>query len=339
MGVAGAFPSTARAEWDVETATFLVLLNEYRQQNGAGPLALDAKLQRAADWHSNDQLNTAKCAEQRPFTCSHTDSQGRSPGTRARDQFAYTGNVGENINWGARTSVEALESWKKSPGHNQNMLTPGYTATGIGRVCNGGSCFWTQKFGGAVSEPFAAPPIPGVPANFTGTWTGQWDLGRVFTAPITLTQNGDQVTGTVAINFTTMRPVTGAEITQLQGRVVAGTPKLMGTFRQPAAQEQPERTGTFELTLRPDGSVDGAWASLPNIFPFQTSPKAAADAPPAPPAPPAPATAPQPKLEPQGDPNPALQGMPVDVNAPLIQDEDPLPDPAMEPLEDMGEGE
>ncbi|HEY8765929.1 MAG TPA: CAP domain-containing protein, partial [Dehalococcoidia bacterium] len=39
---------------DTEEANFLVLINNYRAQNGLGALTLDTRLDPAADWKSND---------------------------------------------------------------------------------------------------------------------------------------------------------------------------------------------------------------------------------------------------------------------------------------------
>ncbi len=156
----------ASADWDNETAAFLGLINAYRQQNGAAPLTVDAKLQRAADWHSNDQLTTRDCPgkpDPGPNACDHTDTQGRDPGTRIIDGFGYRGSaVAENIYWAMPTATaqQALASWQSSDGHNRAMLNPNYKAIGIGRLCRAdGWCFWTTTFGDIVDEPFTPPAI------------------------------------------------------------------------------------------------------------------------------------------------------------------------------------
>jgi|FLYL01.1.fsa_nt_gi uncharacterized protein YkwD len=75
---------------DSEEQLFLDLLNSYRAQNGRVALQLDAKLNNAADWMSNDM------GVNRYF--SHTDSLGRDPFVRMCD-FGYCYNTwkGENL--------------------------------------------------------------------------------------------------------------------------------------------------------------------------------------------------------------------------------------------------
>src|SRR5437867_3458840 len=47
-------PATATAPLDSEEQLFLSLINQYRQQNGAGPLTINQQLQDAAEWMSGD---------------------------------------------------------------------------------------------------------------------------------------------------------------------------------------------------------------------------------------------------------------------------------------------
>lgn len=169
-------PRPAAANWDSETAAFLTLINEHRQQGGRAPLAVDAALQRAAEWHSNDQLNTRDCPGQPdpgPNACDHTDTQGRDAGTRIRQGFGYTGNrTGENIFWALPQpdARQAFDAWRESPGHNENMLRAEFGAIGISRLCRAdGWCFWTTTFGDRVIEPFTPPGGAPAPTPATAT--------------------------------------------------------------------------------------------------------------------------------------------------------------------------
>jgi hypothetical protein len=103
-----AAPRLALAEWDEEAAALLVLINNYRQQNGREPVALDARLQQTAQWHADNQVKTANCLAF--FTggppCSHTDTQGRSPGARAQS-FGYPNGAVTNY---ASEVVEPLQA-------------------------------------------------------------------------------------------------------------------------------------------------------------------------------------------------------------------------------------
>src|SRR5437764_11004248 len=59
---------------DAEQSAFVILINNYRAQNGAGPLQVSVTLQQSSQWMSGDM------AAKNYF--SHTDSLGRDPFTR-----------------------------------------------------------------------------------------------------------------------------------------------------------------------------------------------------------------------------------------------------------------
>lgn len=131
-----------------ETRRFLVLLNRYREKQGLGPLRMDAKLQRAAQWMSDDMA--AK------DYLSHHDSKGRDPFERL-DAFGYTYNTdkAENVAAGQKTAAEVLKSWQSSRTHNRNMLDPHFTAIGVGFSYGKKSkygWYWATSFGGRKSR-------------------------------------------------------------------------------------------------------------------------------------------------------------------------------------------
>jgi len=137
------------------TAAFLRLINDYRAQNGAGPLPIDVKLTAAADWIARDMLAGCVTAG---TSCSHTDTRGRDPQQRMGD-FGYPVNQtasGENIYWGDRsisgTAQNAFTGWRNSPPHNRNMLDPAFKAIGIARACDSQHCAWVTNFGGQVTQ-------------------------------------------------------------------------------------------------------------------------------------------------------------------------------------------
>src|SRR5437764_920605 len=66
---------------DSEQSAFLTLINNYRAQNGLGPLQVSVTLQNSSQWMSTDM------ATKNYF--SHTDSLGRDPFTRMT-AFGYT---------------------------------------------------------------------------------------------------------------------------------------------------------------------------------------------------------------------------------------------------------
>lgn len=145
----------AAVQLDPEEQAFMVLINDYRAQNGLGPLSIDSSIQAAAEWMSTDM------GEQDYF--SHTDSLGRSPWDRMCD-FGYCYNTwkGENIAAGYTSGQAAFDAWRNSPGHNANMLSDKYLVMGIARVYTAGSTYgyyWTNDFGGYEAEP-SPPPAP-----------------------------------------------------------------------------------------------------------------------------------------------------------------------------------
>ena len=133
---------------DRETGRFLALINRYRAQNGLKPLSLDKKLQRAAQWMSNDMA--AK------NYLDHRDSRGRDPFRRmAAFGYAYNTYKGENIAAGQQTAAKAIRSWQDSKPHNANMLNPKFTVIGIGFAYGKKSKFgwyWATSFGGRKSN-------------------------------------------------------------------------------------------------------------------------------------------------------------------------------------------
>ncbi len=151
----GASQTQADTAMDAEELAFMVLINDYRAQNGRGPLIIDQSLQAAADWMSTDM------GEENYF--AHNDSLGRTPWTRMCD-FNYCHNTwkGENIAAGYTTGADVFEGWRNSPGHNSNMLGENYTVMGIARVRTPGSTYgwyWTNDFGGQIIDA-SPPPAP-----------------------------------------------------------------------------------------------------------------------------------------------------------------------------------
>lgn len=149
-----------------DTTGFLSLINTYRQQNGLGTLTEDQNLTNAACWFAAD------LAANNPTLSgsAHTDSQGRSMGTRLSD-FGVGGSRAENLFYTSSGSAATLafNAWKGSPGHNTNMLNGVYTRIGIGRVNSSGKWYWVTDFAngsatglsnqcGATNTPPPPPP-------------------------------------------------------------------------------------------------------------------------------------------------------------------------------------
>jgi uncharacterized protein YkwD len=143
---AGAGPETT--ELDSEEQAFLVLINQYRQSVGAGPLAACKSLNRAAQGHSEDMRDNGYFA--------HLSLDGKDPWERACDACYTLGcgpktAMGENIAAGNSGAQATFDQWKSSPGHDANMKNPSYKVIGIGRATGASvyGSYWTTDFGGA----------------------------------------------------------------------------------------------------------------------------------------------------------------------------------------------
>ena len=158
---------------DSEESAFLTLINNYRAQNGAGPLQVSVALRQSSLWMSGDM------AAKNYF--SHTDSLGRTPGTRmAAFGYAYL-PWGENIAAGNSIGQAAFNQWLTACdadasgnctyAHRQNMLNRSYKVIGIGRAYNAASTYrwyWTTDFGGVVDQVLNPNPAPAI-VSFSAT--------------------------------------------------------------------------------------------------------------------------------------------------------------------------
>jgi uncharacterized protein YkwD len=166
---------------DAEELAFLTLVNNYRAENGLGALSLSPALSAAAKAHSQDMA--AK---------NYFEHEGLDGSTFSQRIIAagYTGNpTAENIFAGDQTAAGAFESWKNSPPHNANMLSPNSLAIGIGRAFDAGSeCgwYWTTTFGD-TADAACGGPNPDGQANGQDDQTGTGGNGGADTQPGTNT--------------------------------------------------------------------------------------------------------------------------------------------------------
>ena len=116
----------------IGTAT-LCLMNSERRKQGLPPLATDAVLARASRGHSADMVKRSYFA--------HDSPEGRTVVDRLRAaRYIPKGRgwtVGENLAWGSGPlgSPRAIvQAWLDSPGHRKNLLSPRYSAVGLGIV-------------------------------------------------------------------------------------------------------------------------------------------------------------------------------------------------------------
>ncbi len=119
---------------------FLELLNQYRAVNGLSQLKWDDNLWLAARNHNIYMASQKKNGhyEENEKSAFYT---GFSPSDRTNFVYGQSGfyRVTENILYSTmylRTYAtlivqEALQNWKNSPPHNENMLDPNHYATGV----------------------------------------------------------------------------------------------------------------------------------------------------------------------------------------------------------------
>ncbi len=149
---------------------FLVILNNYRTQNGLGTLSHNSLLDASAEWMAHDMAQNGYFL--------HTDSLGRDPNKRIKD-FGYTFSTtrGENILAATTDAQKAFNDWYSACdpdpnsnctyAHRKNMLDPNFKAIGISIAYNPNSqykYYWVTTFGGVDS---INPPVTtsGVSAN------------------------------------------------------------------------------------------------------------------------------------------------------------------------------
>jgi len=125
-----------------ESAAMLAAVNNFRSENGVGPLVWCPNLMTSALGHSADMAN-------RQFF-DHVNPDGDDPFARML-AAGYGENGGENIAVGYETLDSVMEGWINSPGHRANLLEPGYVDFGeghnVGLYQGSSAIYWTQNFG------------------------------------------------------------------------------------------------------------------------------------------------------------------------------------------------
>jgi uncharacterized protein YkwD len=164
------------ASLDAEEIAFYLLVNQYRADNGLKPLTISTNLTRAASWMAQDMA--------RGKYFSHSDLSGRAPSQRVQ-WCGYTDQAGENIaagtNWSSALSV--FEGWRKSAGHNANMLSPMFVNIGIARYFDANApygWYWVTDFGLTYDGTDGSDlRIAESGVRNTDVKSGQWNLVKV----------------------------------------------------------------------------------------------------------------------------------------------------------------
>ncbi|MFF3596572.1 CAP domain-containing protein [Kitasatospora indigofera] len=114
------------------------LVNTERANHGCAPVAVNAKLQSAAQVHSDDM------AARDYF--DHADPEGHHADTRINATGYKWSRWGENIARGQQDAAAVMEAWMNSPGHRANILNCDFKEIGVGVTLGSGGPWWTQVF-------------------------------------------------------------------------------------------------------------------------------------------------------------------------------------------------
>jgi uncharacterized protein YkwD len=132
----------AYRDLDAVRREILAATNEERAARGLGRLAIDPRLERAAQAHAEGML-TGRFYD-------HTDPWHRGPRERAREQGLTAASLAENLAKGLFGPREVVANWMGSSGHRDNLLAAQLTRIGIGCAYDASGetedVLWVQLF-------------------------------------------------------------------------------------------------------------------------------------------------------------------------------------------------
>ena len=130
----------ARPVQPLNPQSALAGVNAFRTKNGLKPLALDARLSRAAAVQSQDQA--------RRSAIGHYGSDGSKPRDRAVRAGYHPKITAENVASGQKSFADVLLGWEESSGHRHNLLLPEVSDAGVAMAKNqDGRAYWTLVLG------------------------------------------------------------------------------------------------------------------------------------------------------------------------------------------------
>ena len=103
-----------------EAATAAALISQYRAAHGLPPVAVDGKLNRAAEFQAR--------AVAQAGSLSHGEFASRMA------SFGIRGAAAENLSAGTHSVDDAVARWRVSPAHNANLLMPEARHIGLARA-------------------------------------------------------------------------------------------------------------------------------------------------------------------------------------------------------------
>jgi uncharacterized protein YkwD len=133
----------------VDSGEAAALISRYRASKGLGPVTVDPTLTAIAAEHARRMAAASTMTHQLPGEPAFQ--------RRLTDAGFIPQTAGENVAAGQKDLATVLEAWRKSPGHNANLLLPGATKIGIAVSVAPGSKykeFWSLEIG----ERYVPPP-------------------------------------------------------------------------------------------------------------------------------------------------------------------------------------
>jgi uncharacterized protein YkwD len=159
-------PETATAaatRGSVDANAAARLISEYRASRGLKPLILDDTLMKIASDQAHLMASMDKMAHVLP---GQVGFQQRIAAGGFRAAMAA-----ENVAAGQDSLQEVFDAWRKSPGHNANMLLAGVSRMGIALAIQPGGryhTYWSLVLGEPAPPPRAGGPYGGGPAVMFG---------------------------------------------------------------------------------------------------------------------------------------------------------------------------
>jgi uncharacterized protein YkwD len=144
----------------VDSSEAAALISQYRRSRGLSAVTVDPTLTKIAAVHSERMAKADKMAHVLPGEGSFQQ--------RLQAGGFVAAMAAENVAAGQDTLAEVLEAWRKSPGHNANLLLPNVSKIGIALAIADDSkykTYWTLVLGeryeprpGAVMMNGPQPP-------------------------------------------------------------------------------------------------------------------------------------------------------------------------------------
>ncbi|EPE99248.1 CAP domain-containing protein [Rhizobium grahamii] len=123
-------PPSATGDFGAQT---LALINSYRTSRGLAPLAANGTLKALARQHSQYQATRRHM--------SHDGFRHRSAQAKAAGLSIV---CSENVGSGHLTPQQLFSGWRRSPGHNTNLLRPNLRYAGVSVVAGYSTFFACQ---------------------------------------------------------------------------------------------------------------------------------------------------------------------------------------------------